>query len=75
MGDKWAKPIIGKTIASASVVKDEAADSCFYAVLELAFTDGSKYSMSIYARPEVHGIFFKSDEDDKDAKEVMLVKP
>jgi hypothetical protein len=68
------RSIVGKTIKSAEATTHEASDSCVFATIEFRFTDGSMYSLCLQALPQVHGMLFKSDNDDN-ATEVELVKP
>jgi len=57
------RKVQGKTIKAASAVKHETSDGCFYAVLELRFTDGSTFSFTLRGMPQVDVIFFKDDDD------------
>lgn len=72
-GNSELKKIIGKTIKECSVTEHEASDSCFYIVVELNFTDSSMFSFMLRNKPEVHGIFFKNDDDSPKYSDINLV--
>ena len=65
--------ISGKTVKSASADKYEASDGCWYAVMELRFTDGSMFSFTMRGMPQVDALFFKDDDDEPKHGSVELL--